>query len=104
MYPMTIRPLSHHAVSSDGSQQHMTNFSNLDNFQMEAIQKISELQTKCHELEYNLNSVKDLVAWIGLHRPEAINDYHTTNAVAKRLQDSNDFSEADMIQEMQVTP
>lgn len=71
---------------------------------MEAIQKISELQTKCHEMEYNLNNVIDFVNWIGIHRPEAINDYHTTNAVAKRLEDSNDLSEADMKQEMQVTP
>jgi len=82
----------------------MVNHSNLEGFQIETVQRINELQNRCNQMEYNLNSVKDLVAWIGLHRPEAINDYHTTNAVAKRLEDSNDFSEADMKQEMQVTP
>ena len=87
LYPAN---LIEYITTSDGSSQKLVNFTNLQHFQNDVIRQI--------------NHLTEVLSWVHTHRPQAIEDYKTTKAVAMRLQDNNDFSEEDMRQEMQVTP
>ena len=87
LYPLN---LVDYITTSDGTSQKLVNFTNLQNFQTDVLRQVNQLT--------------EVLGWIGTHRPQAIEDYKTTKAVAIRLEDSNYISEADMKQEMQVTP
>lgn len=89
-YPMTHRTLAHPATSNDGTMQHMLNYSNLEGFQTETVDRVNEIAAKLHALEYTVNILKDMMDWIAEHRPQAIDDYHTTNRVANRMLDRED--------------
>ena len=89
-YPMTHRTLAHIATSNDGTMQHVLNHSNLEGFQTETVDRVNEIAAKLHALEYTVNILKDMMDWIAEHRPQAIDDYHTTNRVANRMLDQDD--------------
>jgi len=83
----------------------------LDAFQQDTIRAIAShadhintLKREVQSMSSTLTGLRDLVNWIGLHKPEAIEAFNTTQRVINRLEDGNDLSEADMIQEMRITP
>ena len=80
----------------------------LEGFQLDTINELkqirSDTQIDFNRLSLRISEREAVLTWVGTHRPEAIQDYNTTKAVANRLEDSNYISEADMKQEMQVTP
>jgi hypothetical protein len=89
----------------------VVDFGALDGFQREAVAEIKVNRTEINELrvtvlalQHNFETFKQMVDWIGRHHPEAITNYHTTKAVINRLEDNNDFSEAEMVEEMRITP
>lgn len=103
-YSMTNRTLAHTMMSDDGSHQQVINYSNLEGFQLETVQRFNELTPELTAMKAKMETTLEMLRWIGRHHPEAITNYHTTKAVVNRLEDSNYISEADMKQEMQVTP
>ncbi len=89
-YPMTHRTLSHSITSNDGSQQYAINYSNLEGFQTETVERVLDLTTEVNKIANKLAELDAVLTWVGTHRPEAIIDYTTTHAVINRLEDSND--------------
>jgi hypothetical protein len=89
-YPMTHRTLAHPTTSTDGTMQHVLNYSNLEGFQTETVDRVNQIAARINELDYTVNSLKGIVDWIAEHRPQAIDDFHTTNRVANRMLDQDD--------------
>lgn len=94
-------------IAADGTNHQIVNAQNLSAFENETTNNINDLIESNNHLHNRLNAVEDLIKfaeWVKELYPHLIKDYATSEQVAKRLEDSNDFSEADMIQEMRITP
>lgn len=108
---MYSRGLVTPCIAADGTNHQIVNAQNLSAFENETTNNINDLIESNNHLHNRLNAVEDLIKFAGWAEkiyPELMagmrNEYKTSEQVAKRLEDSNYISEADMKQEMQVTP
>lgn len=69
----------------------------LESFQSDVLTSVNKHDTQIEELRNITGTLraqfvglKDMIDWIGTHRPEAIEDYNTTKQVTQRLENSND--------------
>ena len=77
-------------IAQDGTQHQVVNFSNLNSFQTEAVNNINNLIDHVNALHTKTQRFEKAIAfadWVAEVYPEIIDNYKTSERVAKRMND-----------------